>query len=547
MLREAICDEGRDVASIVSVIRSYFGGHSSAICSSELFSEFSSKNWRLLADICRGESIRLRVIFYVRNVIPFMKSVYDQLIKRHGMWEDFSVWVDTAEWLHISALKSLSEVLSDDEVTVISYEAINKRVVDSFVDLIGVAALEKQDRIVNRSLTGVERNLLRRINRKFGNSFSEEISDRMIYAEPFAKSESLEVVEEVEERLEKRHRADIDWVNSHFFGGADVVSLSGERNKAERRTFTAQASRKEQGDAVGHETRVWDLVLDWALEKIVLTQQSGASHVASALLNIDWHLASDPLIPQDFDPIAYLLNNTDVLAAGTSPYAHFITHGRYEIGRVWTAGANIGWSRAKEGFAEKTKELNDLREELDRERIKSDAECAKATLSARREVEALLRQQAERELKYAEELAHAHSRIDRERCASIETAEKMYVPLIEEYARRTSALEKRLLDAQSQLDNSRQEIELLLRQQLERSQAHAQQIARLHLSVDGERAALIDSANKRQSALAEEFERRASILESELSRMRSQFEASRGEIEVLLRRTADLERQSPHG
>ncbi len=546
MLREAICDERNDVSIIAAVIRSYFGEYSNAICSSELFSEFSSENWRLLADVCRGEGIRLRVVFYVRNVIPFMKSVYDQLIKRHGLCEDFEVWVDTAEWLHISTLRSLSEVLSSDEVTVVSYEAIKKRVVDSFVDLIGVSTLENQDRIVNRSLTGVERSLLRRINREFGASFSEEVSDRMIYAEPFAKSESVEMTDEVEGGLEKRYRADIDWVNSHFFGGADVVSLSGERNKSDRQALAVETSLSIEGEMVGHEARVRDLVLNWALEKIALTQQSGASHVASALLNIDWHLANDPLIPQDFDPIAYLLNNTDILAAGTPPYAHFIAHGRYETGRIWMAGANGGWSKAKEGFAEKSQELNELKEELARERIKSDAECAKVTVSIRGEVEALLRQQAERERKYAEELAHAHSRIDRERLASIEAAEKTYTPLIEEHVRRTSALEKRLLDAQDQLHKARQEIELLLRQQLERSQAHAEQIARLHLGMDEARAVMIDAANKKQSILVDEFEQRASILESELSRMRSQFEALRSEIEALLRRTADLERQSTH-
>lgn len=190
--------------------------------------------------------------------------------------------------------------------------------------------------------------------------------------------------------------------------------------------------------------------------------------------------------------------------------------------------------------------MNELKEELARERIKSDAECAKVTVSIRGEVEALLRQQAERERKYAEELAHAHSRIDRERLASIEAAEKTYTPLIEEHVRRTSALEKRLLDAQDQLHKARQEIELLLRQQLERSQAHAEQIARLHLGMDEARAVMIDAANKKQSILVDEFEQRASILESELSRMRSQFEASRSEIEALLRRTADLERQSTH-
>lgn len=545
MLRAAICACGADVAQVAQVVKSYFEDNPIAICSSELFSEFSSGNWRLLSNACRAEGVELRVIFYVRNVIPFMKSVYDQLIKRHGMYEDFEVWVRTAEWLHIHTLRALAETLSRDEITVISYEAINRRVVDSFADLIGIDALGYQNLIVNRSLTGVERDLLRRINREFGDTFSEEISDRMIYADPYAKSEAAEISAEMERELERRYGADLEWINREFFGGGGVVSVSGDGGKADRQTNVVQVPGDASGNMVDHKASVQALVLDWALEKIALTQRSGAVDVASALLNIDWHLASDPSIPGDFDPIAYLLNNVDLIAAGISPYAHFIAHGRYEAGRIWTAGPNVGWGRAKEEFHEKTRELHELKELLTLERIKLDAESATAKLSARSEVESLLRRQAEREREYAEELADAYKRIDRDRVASIDVFEKRFESLIEDHKAQTGALEKRLTDMREQLENSRREIELLLHQQLEQSHAHAKQIMQLRLSMDGVRAVSGDATTNGQPTATNAFEMRTNLLENELSNLRNQLAVSRDEIESLRLRTAELERQMP--
>ncbi|AOJ30662.1 hypothetical protein WJ16_03605 [Burkholderia metallica] len=544
MLREAVCECEENTASVAAVIRSYFDSSSNAICSSELFSEFSPENWRLLANVCRENGIELRVIFYVRNVIPFMKSVYDQLIKRHGMYEDFEVWVGTAEWLHARTLRSLAEALSRDEITVISYEAINKRVVDSFVDLIGIDALDYQDLIVNRSLTGVERDLLRRINREFGGAFSEEISDRMIYADPFAKSEAVEVSAAAESELERRYGGDLDWINKEFFGGADVVSLSGGAKKADRQQNAVQASREAADNAVGHKARVQDLVLDWALEKITLTQQSGAVDVANALLNIDWHLASDPAIPADFDPIAYLLNNVDLITAGIAPYGHFIAHGQYEVGRIWTVESNTGWARANDEFREKVRELREREEALTLERVRLDADRAKVELNVRSEVESLLRRQAEREQEYAEALTDTYKRIDLERVASIDAAEKRFALLIEEHARRADELEKRLMDTQGKLANSRREIELLLRQQLERSHTHAEQLTQLHVGTGGAHIASDDAATDGQPASTNGFAMRTRLLENELSSLRNQLEVSRGEIESLRNRTAELERQT---
>jgi hypothetical protein len=41
-------------------------------------------------------------------------------------------------------------------------------------------------------------------------------------------------------------------------------------------------------------------------------------------------------LPEDFDPVEYLLRNPDVAAAKVDPIEHYLTYGRFE-GRVYRA------------------------------------------------------------------------------------------------------------------------------------------------------------------------------------------------------------------
>ena len=64
-------------------------------------------------------------------------------------------------------------------------------------------------------------------------------------------------------------------------------------------------------------------------------QDENLEYIAKRLLTIDWINAGNPLIPNNFDPIAYLLNNRDILTSDMPPYEHFIKLGQFENWRKW--------------------------------------------------------------------------------------------------------------------------------------------------------------------------------------------------------------------
>ena len=76
-------------------------------------------------------------------------------------------------------------------------------------------------------------------------------------------------------------------------------------------------------------------MLAWALEKLgAIQQETGETLLAAARAgNRSRELFPD--VPADFDVLAYLLLNPDVLRAGIDPCRHFVEHGRGE-GRRYT-------------------------------------------------------------------------------------------------------------------------------------------------------------------------------------------------------------------
>jgi hypothetical protein len=70
------------------------------------------------------------------------------------------------------------------------------------------------------------------------------------------------------------------------------------------------------------------------MSKLESAQAAGAAFIATRLAAIDWRNIGNPAIPGDFDPIAYLLLNLDVLKAGAPPCEHYINSGQHE-GRRW--------------------------------------------------------------------------------------------------------------------------------------------------------------------------------------------------------------------
>lgn len=96
------CGNGRSFIPIprerdlASQIESFVGSAQEAILSSEDFSTLSEGEWLRLDSAASGKGIEVRVVFFVRDVLPFMFSSYDQGIKAGWIAAEFADFASTA-------------------------------------------------------------------------------------------------------------------------------------------------------------------------------------------------------------------------------------------------------------------------------------------------------------------------------------------------------------------------------------------------------------------------------------------------------------------
>ena len=253
---------------INDAIMSYFGTCNCAIISSEYMQHIdSSQIYRLLsATFILG--IQLELIYFVRSVIPFVCSAYDQVIKRHGEWRPIDDWIPELDTLdHIEFLKRVSGIVPSANIHLFNYDSVNEHLVDTMLQVLGIGdhmkteARHKQRR-VNRSLTNHERNYLRDFNRRYGGQFSEEVSDRLIYSKPECCSETPPISDRSVGILEEKFQADITWMNQTFLGERDGISISSSHS-AMREIHRGIMSANEL-----EQTDMHNLVLEWSIERI---------------------------------------------------------------------------------------------------------------------------------------------------------------------------------------------------------------------------------------------------------------------------------------
>jgi hypothetical protein len=258
---------------INDVIMSYFGNCNSAIISSEYMQHINSNHIHRLLSATSTLQINLEFIFFVRNIIPFVCSAYDQVIKRHGEWRSIDDWIPELGTLdHIEFLKRISDIVPSANVHVFNYDSISEHLIDTMLHVLGVGDSIKIDawhkqRRVNRSLTNHERNYLRDFNKQYGSQFSQEISDMMIYKRPECCSEIPHISDLSVGILEEKFRVDVAWVNQTFLGERDGISISSSHS----------AMREINGSIMSanglEQTDVHNLVLEWSIERIKSLQK----------------------------------------------------------------------------------------------------------------------------------------------------------------------------------------------------------------------------------------------------------------------------------
>lgn len=327
--------EPHDSAALDAVIFSYFGDCDRAICTSEFFEKLPTDKWVLLADAADRLDVNIHLIFYVRNTAPYLLSAYDQIIKYHGEYRSFQEWLRDYRWLHVDFLRAIHPVLERVTWNVGSYDKLRANLIADFLVRIGAKAPRKgniEKSVVNRSLTRVERDRLRRINQIFGPMHAKELTDLVIGAQPNIRPEP-EVSDEVFGYIEQVYSQDVEWINQSFFAGKKVVEVSGELL-----AFAGEADR-HKSDAITETA-----LLDWSLGRMAELVDRSRNDSVQQLISVSKAPlpVGVPGIPQDFDPLAYILFNSDLLHARVDPESHFKTNG-YKEGRQYSfSNRNVG-------------------------------------------------------------------------------------------------------------------------------------------------------------------------------------------------------------
>jgi hypothetical protein len=334
LLYDALSSATTTDNEVDSILLSYFGRCTNAICSSEFFAEFGAHEWKKLFESSMRLDVKLKVLFYVRNIIPYFLSGYDQMIKRHGECILFDEWIVKPTWQHGKALRTILQELPQSSLLVLHFDRERSSLIRGFLDNIGVDALfevdiKDQKRQVNRSLTDAEREALKTVNRFLGNKYSMELSDLLIYADPNAQAEPVSCSTATTRFLIDRYNNEVDWVNKTFFHGQAIVSVFPIEP-------IKRPLRKKIALKPAFNSNLEKQVLEWALEKIKTikdeTDQRILNTLSAVAQNDSWKL--HPEIPTDFDLLAYLILNPDVLHADVDPIQHYFSHGKEE-GRAY--------------------------------------------------------------------------------------------------------------------------------------------------------------------------------------------------------------------
>lgn len=310
-------------------LETLFAARKTAICSCETFTSFGEAEWEQLLDSAKPLGIQVRTITYVRDVAPYYQSLYAQGLRegRHcrGLAEFclFNVYAPV-----VASLRTLAEHIGPAKMTVLHYESTKHAIDTPFMAALridaGLLSAEMLSKRINRSFSSYEVKVLTRLVQRTGQQFASELADLLLKRRPDLESDQL-LDSDVLQRVQERHGGDIKWINDEFFAHADVLAIS--------RGSNTELSPRSANDQI--EQAIDRDIADWCLAKLESVQQASVDFVAQRVASIDWEKINNPALPQDFDPLAYLLLNSDVLKAGVAPCEHYISAGRHEKDRRW--------------------------------------------------------------------------------------------------------------------------------------------------------------------------------------------------------------------
>lgn len=318
-----------DENKLESLLNFYLGEHPVGLCSTEDFTRFGKSEWFQIRDVCKRIGVSVKIIVFIRNIAPYYRSLHGQLLKGGECSCSLSEFCSIDQFYPIlDSLRCLIDIFGSASISVAHYESSIHQLDVAFMSILGleIDSFDNKPLLqnLNRSLTQYEQAVLSTVNKLTGQQYSYELSNLLISNRPQLKTEKG-IEADIVTELEARHSKDLLWINSNFFEGKNVVKVQ-DKTSTNNNGCTLDLEDKQGIDQD---------VANWALSKLQMAQDAGIDYVIACLRAIDWENAGNSAIPNDFDPIAYLLLNPDLLRAAAQPYEHFIVSGQHEHGRKW--------------------------------------------------------------------------------------------------------------------------------------------------------------------------------------------------------------------
>jgi hypothetical protein len=165
-----------------------YGPEKIVLYSCEHMSFFEDRRLVSLTEFASKHSVVIQVIYFVRNIVDHAYSTYNQLIKRHRSTITFGEFVTTKYCPPFSrTVRRARAILGNDNLSLLSYDDTHRTLLGSTLAAMGVegANIAEACERVNRSLTEVEIELMRRVNKRFDSERRcRRISDALIYRQP---------------------------------------------------------------------------------------------------------------------------------------------------------------------------------------------------------------------------------------------------------------------------------------------------------------------------------------------------------------------------
>jgi hypothetical protein len=312
----------------------YFADCQTAIVSSELLYSTGlcpqGPGWQFLLQRLNECDIQVEVIAFFRNPVDYLRSAYSQSVRRHGFTEDFSRYIDEfSPDLYDGPLRQLVPAIEtmgrNARLHVLEYESASRaglwRV---FVEICGlhVSDVFQEAARVNPALNASQLLLHRIHNEVRPDDESDFFSDLLIQNAVLADADPLGVTETEFAAIQARFSTAVEFVNQFVSG--EPVKLSPPSS------FSPGADElvMRSGDIA-------------RLMKPLLSDEYAMRILSRAFAQIrEQCRIGDPDLKRrypDFDPLAYLVWNPDLIQAKVDPYRHFDTHGRHE-GRRYRLG-----------------------------------------------------------------------------------------------------------------------------------------------------------------------------------------------------------------